>query len=133
MASKEPVNIGIPFSEAKNIHLEGLYKIQSDISSVITYAGTSGTKVNYDAVKALVELAISSIPDVEQGNNCRELLEKKEEERKMEIAKKRNHSTPTTDDEQEAIREASLAVFNLIHVIYDDDIGIRKRHTIGVA
>lgn len=132
-SNTDPIPIGIPLSEAKNIHLEGLYNIQNKIAAIIEFGGTTGQRVNYDAIKALVELAISTIPDIDQGNKCRELMEKKEQESLKLIAQKRNHNTPTTDDEQDAIRESAFAMFNLIHVIYDDDIGIRKQYMIGVA
>ena len=32
--------------------------------------------VDYESVLSLVELAISMIPNAEQGNKCRELIEK---------------------------------------------------------
>lgn len=132
-SGNDPINTGIPFGNAVPIHLEGLYKIQNDIGNVIVFGGTTGNRVNYDAIKALVELSISSIPDSEQSAALREMMEKKEEEAKQAIAAKNNHATPTSDDEQEAMRQAAFAVFNLVHVIYDDDMGIRKRLTIGFA
>lgn len=132
-SGKDPINTGIPFGNALPIHLEGLYKIQGDIGNIIVFGGTTGTKVNYDAIKALVELSISSIPDNEQATALRQMMETKEQEAKVEIARRNNHSTPTSDDEQEAMRQASFAIFNLVHVIYDDDMGIRKRMSIGFA
>ena len=133
MANSETANTGIPFSKAIPIHTEGLYKIQSDIANIIVFGSTTGEKVNYDGIKALVELAISSIPDSEQSSALREMMEKKEQEAKQEIANKNHHSTPTADDEQQAMRESAFAIFNLVHVVYDDDMAIRKRMTIGVA
>lgn len=130
---KDPVNIGVPYGEAKNIHLEAYYDIRRRIASVIESAGMTGSTVNYDVIYALVELAISSIPDTDQGNRCRQKLEEWEESEIKRLAEKRDDHKPTIDDIQAAKRSATMATLNLVQVIYDDDIGIRTLHTIGTA
>lgn len=132
-SNKDPINIGISFGEAKNIHLEAYYDIRRRIASVIESAGMTGTQVNYDVVYALVELAISSIPDTEQGNKCRQLMEKWEREVTDRLASRNDDGRPTADDIQAAKRSATMATLNLVQVIYDDDIGIRTLHTIGTV
>ena len=132
-SNNDPVNIGITFGEAKNIHIESYYDIRRRIASVIESAGMTGTNVNYDVIYALVELAISSIPDIDQGNRCRQKMEEWEEQEIQKLAAKREDGRPTTDDIQAAKRSATMATLNLVQVIYDDDIGIRTLHTIGTA
>lgn len=129
----ENVDIGIPYGEAKGIHLNALYDIRRRISAVTENAGITGTNINYDVIYALVEQAISLIPDVDQGNRCRELLYKKEREERKHLQMERKHEIPTSEDINDAKRQASMVALQLVQVIFDDDIGIRKRHTVGVA
>lgn len=127
------IDIGIPFGEAKGIHLNALYDIRRRIAAIIENAGVTGSPVNYDAIYAEVELAISLIPDIDQGNKCRMKFREWELKELSEIAKANNHSMPTTDDRNAAKRAASMATLQLVQVIFDDDIGIRKRLSVGVA
>lgn len=131
--ANDPVNIGITLGEAKSIHLQSYYDIRNKIATIIENAGTSGNSVNYDAIYALVELAISSIPNVKQGNKCRDKMEEWEEQEIRRLAAKRDDGNPTADDIQAAKRSAVMATLNVVQVIYDDDIGIRTLHTIGTA
>lgn len=131
--TEEGVNIGIPFGEARNIHIEALYDIRRRIASVIESAGMTHTTVDYDVVQSLVEAAISLLPDIKQSNQCRQLMVKYEAEETARIAAEKEHSMPTVEDKQAAKRSASFAVMNVIQVIMDEDIGIRRRFTIGVA
>lgn len=132
-SGNDPISLGITFGAAKNIHLEALYSIRRSINSVIESAGTTGNPVNYDVIFALVESAISLIPDVDQGNKCRAMLYKWQKEECEKLAKERKHSTPTSEDLIDSKRQAAFATMQLVQVIFDDDIGIRKLHTVGVA
>lgn len=129
----EGVNIGVPFGEARNIHIEALYDIRKRIASVIESAGMTHSTVDYDVVQSLVEAAISLLPDIEQANKCRELMARYELEETAQIAAENKHEIPTTDDKQQAKRQAAYATLNVIQVIYDKDIGIRRRFTVGTA
>lgn len=129
----EGVNIGVPFGEARDIHIEALYDIRKRISSVIESAGMTHTTVDYDVIQSLVDAAISLLPDITQANKCRELMERYEGEELERITAKNNHAIPTVDDRQQAKRKAAFATLNVIQVIYDNDVGIRRRFTVGVA
>lgn len=132
-SGNDPITLGITFGAAKNIHLEALYSVRRSINSVIEAAGTTGNPINYEVIFALVESAISLIPDAEQGNKCRRKLYKWQEEVCKELATERRHTTPTSEDITEAKRQAAFATLQLVQEIFDDDIGIRKLHTVGVA
>lgn len=132
-SGNEPVSLGITFGAAKNIHLDALYSVRRSINSVIESAGTTGNPINYEVIFALVENAISLIPDVEQGNKCRKQLYEWQKQECDRLAKERKHSTPTSEDIIDAKRQAAFATLQLVQCIFDDDIGIRKLHTVGVA
>lgn len=129
----EGINIGVPFGEARNIHIEALYDVRRRISSVIESAGMTHTMVDYDIIRALVNSAISLIPDTEQANKCRDLLNRYEREETERIAAENHHPNPTANDRQQAKQEAAFATLNVIQIIYDKDIGIRRRFTVGVT
>lgn len=132
-AGMEGIDIGIPYGEAKGIHLNSLYDIRRRIAAIIENAGVTNSAINYQAIEAEVDLAISLIPDIEQGNKCRRKYKEWEEQELEEIMKIHKREMPTTDDRNDAKRAASMAVLQLVQVIFDDDIGIRKRHTVGLA
>ena len=88
----QPVSLEITFGAAKNIHLEALYNVRNSINSVILTAASSGNSINYDVIFALVEHAISLIPDTDQGNKCRKKLYIWQREECETLAKERKHS-----------------------------------------
>lgn len=129
----QPVSLGITFGAAKNIHLEALYNVRNSVNSVILTAASSGNPINYDVIFALVEHAISLIPDTEQGNKCRKKLYIWQKEECENLTKERKHEAPTSEDIEDSKRQAAFATLQLVQEIFDDDIGIRKLHTVGVA
>jgi len=127
------MDAGIPFGEAKSIHLNALYDIRRKIAAIIENAGVTNSPINYDAISAEVELAVSLIPSIDQGNDCLTKMEEWETAELKRLMKIRGHTTATVDDRNDAKRAASMATLRLVQVIFDEDIGIRVRHSIGVA
>lgn len=132
-SGNDPVSLGITFGAAKNIHLDALYSVRRSINSVIESAGTTGNPINYDVIFALVESAISLIPDTDQGGKCRKKLYEWQKNECERLAKEREHATPTSEDIIDSKRQAAFATMQIVQEIFDDDIGIRKLHTVGVA
>ena len=134
MATNQPTNTGIPYGEPQAAFVATLFDIYGKIGDVIKQASMANTTVNYESISALVHLAIALIPDVEQGNKCREMLDVYED-REIEHLKTKKGSSyiPTAKEINNAKCSASMAVMEMVITIFDDDLGIRKRFTVGLA
>lgn len=130
-SGSEPINIGTTIGEAKTVHLESLYDIRRRIAAVIENSGITHTALDTNAIKMLVELAISLIPDIDQGEKCRALMKNKYDDIVREMSDNGSNGL-TADDYRQATGEAAMLTLQMIQVIFDDDIGIRTRHTVGV-
>lgn len=128
----DPISLGVTFSESKQIHINSFYDIRTKIATVIESAALNGRSVDYESVISLVELAISLIPSMEQGNKCLELLDKKYKEALNELAAEHG-GKPTAADIMQAKKRAAMITLRAVQMIFDTDLGIRIQHSVGVA
>lgn len=133
-SGNDPISLGVTYGEAKSVHLESLYDIRRRIAAVIENAGITHNKLDYNAIKMLVELAITLIPDIQQGEKCRTLMQQKYEDVLNEISAESGTEVRYLDADVklQALGEAAILTLQLVQVIFDDDIGIRTQHTVGV-
>ena len=128
----DPISLGVTFSESKQIHINSFYDIRLKIATIIENAALNGRSVDYESVLSLVELAISMIPDAEQGNKCRELIERKYNQA-IAVLTDNNSRKPSAADVMQAKKEAAMTTLQAVQVIFDYDLGIRIQHSVGVA
>ena len=123
------IDIGIPYGGAKEVHLISHYQMRDKIGTYI--AQTEGS-IDARKLQTMVEFAVSEIPDMDQGNRCVELLEKKKSEELARLMAERKHERETQEDIRDATISACMATLRLLQMIMDTDCGIRKRYEIGV-
>lgn len=128
----DPISLGVTFSESKQIHINSFYDIRTKIATIIETAALNGRSVDFDSVQSLVELAISLIPSMEQGNKCLELLDRKYNQALKELAAEHG-GKPTAGDVMQAKKQASMVTLRAVQIIFDNDLGIRIQHSVGVA
>lgn len=135
MTNYQPTNTGIPYGEPQAAFVATLFDIYGKIGDVIKQAAMANTSVNYESISALVNLAIALIPDVEQGNKCREMLDVYEDREIEHLKNKKGTDSyiPTAKEINTAKCSASMAVMEMVITIFDDDLGIRKRFTVGLV
>ena len=128
----DPISLGVTFSESKQIHINSFYDIRLKIATIIENAALNGRSVDYESVLSLVELAISMIPNAEQVNKCRELIEKKYNQA-IAVLTDNNSRKPSAAEVMQAKKEAAMTTLQAVQVIFDYDLGIRIQHSVGVA
>lgn len=128
----DPISLGVTFSESKQIHINSFYDIRTKIATIIENAALNGRSVDYESVLSLVELAISMIPNADQGNKCRALLERKFNEA-VSVLTENHTKKATAADIMQAKKEAAMITLQAVQIIFDDDLGIRIQHAVGVA
>lgn len=128
----DPISLGVTFSESKQIHINSFYDIRTKIATIIENAALNGRSVDYESVLSLVELAISMIPNADQGNKCRALIEKKYTEA-ISVLTNNNSKKATAAEIMQAKKEAAMVTLQAVQIIFDDDLGIRIQHAVGVA
>lgn len=128
----DPISLGVTFSESKQIHINSFYDIRTKIATIIENAALNGRSVDYESILSLVELAISMIPNADQGNRCRELIERKYTQA-IAVLTDNNSRKPSAADVMQAKKEAAMTTLQAVQIIFDNDLGIRIQHAVGVA
>lgn len=128
----DPISLGVTFSESKQIHINSFYDIRTKIATIIENAALNGRSVDYESILSLVELAISMIPNADQGNRCRELIERKYTQA-IAVLTDNNSKKPSAADVMQAKKEAAMTTLQAVQIIFDNDLGIRIQHAVGVA
>lgn len=128
----DPISLGVTFSESKQIHINSFYDIRTKIATIIENAALNGRSVDYESILSLVELAISMIPNADQGNRCRELIERKYTQA-IAVLTDNNTRKPSAADVMQAKKEAAMTTLQAVQIIFDNDLGIRIQHAVGVA
>ena len=128
----DPISLGVTFSESKQIHINSFYDIRTKIATIIENAALNGRSIDYESILSLVELAISMIPNADQGNKCRELLDKKYNE-SVAVLTDNNSRKATAAEIMQAKKEAAMVTLQAVQIIFDNDLGIRIQHSVGVA
>lgn len=128
----DPISLGVTFSESKQIHINSFYDIRAKIATIIENAALNGRSVDYESILSLVELAISMIPNADQGNRCRELIERKYTQA-IAVLTDNNSRKPSAADVMQAKKEAAMTTLQAVQIIFDNDLGIRIQHAVGVA
>jgi hypothetical protein len=119
-------DIGIPYTDSKDAHLTAYYQLRTQMGALIVSGGTA------QQIRAMTEYIISHIPSQQQGNLCVELLQRKTREEVESLMKERKIDKETQDILETATISACMCVLRAVSEIMDEDLGIRKRVTIGV-